>query len=384
MDAVWPLAKVRRVSERGNRLYRGLDRYVGVPLVVSVGRFRRRRTPPTRPARIVVLKTGAIGDTILLSGPLRDLRAAFPESRVVLVTSTSNAEAGRLLDDADEVVSTPISRPWLAIRRIRAERADLLLDFASWPRIDALVSAFAGTPYTIGFATSGQHRHHAYDAVVEHSDTRHELDNYRALIVAAGARAASSPYVAPPGVLARSRIPESPFVVLHLWAAGIQKERKEWSLDRWRGLASELTRRGFTIALTGGLADVERSRAFLADGPPLGPSIDFTGTLSLPELVDLLGHSSGLVTVNTGVMHLAAAAGVPTVALNGPTSSRRWGPIGPRCVSVDSETPGCGYLNLGFEYAGRPSDCMEGVSVARVLEATLDLVDEEKGVPRSA
>jgi ADP-heptose:LPS heptosyltransferase len=68
-------------------------------------------------------------------------------------------------------------------------------------------------------------------------------------------------------------------------------------------------------------------------------------------------------------MHLAAAVGAPTIALNGPTSAARWGPIGPNVVCVDSELPGCGYLNLGFEYDGRRTDCMQGISVERVATA---------------
>jgi ADP-heptose:LPS heptosyltransferase len=81
--------------------------------------------------------------------------------------------------------------------------------------------------------------------------------------------------------------------------------------------------------------------------------------------------------VNTGVMHLAAATGATTVALNGPTSEARWGPIGERAVSVNSDLPGCGYLNLGFEYdRGRP-DCMRAISVDRVTEAVLALTGDD-------
>ena len=78
------------------------------------------------------------------------------------------------------------------------------------------------------------------------------------------------------------------------------------------------------------------------------------------------------MSVNTGVMHLAAAVGAPTIALNGPTSATRWGPIGANVVCVDSELPGCGYLNLGFEYDGHRTDCMRGISVDRVATAVLE------------
>jgi ADP-heptose:LPS heptosyltransferase len=383
---VGSLAKVSQVSERGNRLYRALDRYAGVPLVAAAGLLSRRRSLPVQIDRIAVLKTGAIGDTILVSGPLQDLRTAYPEARIVLFTSASNADAGRLLGVADEVVSTPVARPWTAARRIRSERPDVLLDFASWPRIDALLSAVAGRAFTVGFRTAGQHRHYPYDAVAEHSDVRHELDNYRALLAPLGVRATSLPRVLPRGVLSEDRYPPTPYVVLHLWAAGIRKELKEWPFERWAQLARELAGRRFTLALTGGADDVERSRAFASLCEEAGlPVINLAGLLTLDELVDLLARGSGLVSVNTGVVHIGAAASVPTVAINGPTSSRRWGPLGPHSASVDSEHTGCGYLNLGFEYAGRRTDCMDGVSVARVLARTLELLaTAESDVPQTA
>ena len=59
------------------------------------------------------------------------------------------------------------------------------------------------------------------------------------------------------------------------------------------------------------------------------------------------------------------------MALNGPTSALRWGPVGPRTVCVDSDLPGCGFLNLGFEYEGQREDCMAGISVDRVADAAL-------------
>jgi ADP-heptose:LPS heptosyltransferase len=75
-------------------------------------------------------------------------------------------------------------------------------------------------------------------------------------------------------------------------------------------------------------------------------------------------------------MHLAAASGAPTVGLNGPTSARRWGPVGERALSVDSGFDGCGYLHFGWEYRGQREDCMVGITVDRVLDAVLGLTGD--------
>jgi heptosyltransferase I len=101
---------------------------------------------------------------------------------------------------------------------------------------------------------------------------------------------------------------------------------------------------------------------------------DTAGKHSLEELADLLGAATCVVSVNTGIAHLAAAVGVPTITLNGPTAGRRWGPIGPRAVGVDSGLAGCGYLDFGWEYKGKRRDCMQGISPDRVLQAVVDAV----------
>jgi len=64
--------------------------------------------------------------------------------------------------------------------------------------------------------------------------------------------------------------------------------------------------------------------------------VDAAGSLSLLELADVLAAADAVVSVNTGVMHLAAEVGARTVSLEGPTSAARWAPVGPRVRSVES------------------------------------------------
>ena len=83
------------------------------------------------------------------------------------------------------------------------------------------------------------------------------------------------------------------------------------------------------IVLTGSEDDWPRADAFQVGCNGLGDSIvNAAGDYRFPELVDLLAGASCTVSVNTGVMHLAAATGAPTIGLNGPTAEHRWGPIG--------------------------------------------------------
>jgi heptosyltransferase-3 len=357
------------VTERGNPRLRFLDRYAGVPLVVLLGAVRRRRRLPDSIRRVGILNSTNVGDTVLISPVIRDVAAALASSEVVVFTSPSTAPLVRLIEGV-HVVVLRLSSPAQALPAIRRERLDAVLDFDPWPRIEALYSALSGARFTAGFRTSGQYRHYAYDTSVEHSTEIHQLDNYRRVARALGVESTSTPAFAPPGAISRDELPQEPYVVFHLWPSGFRSALKEWPFQRWHALAGTLAGRGYRIVLTGGPADVARTKEFAESAPELrGTMEDVAGKYDLSAVLDVLAGSSCVVSVNTGLMHMAAAVGVPTVALNGPTSERRWGPIGERVVSVNSSFTGCGYLDLGWEYEGRRTDCMDGIEVERVIDA---------------
>jgi ADP-heptose:LPS heptosyltransferase len=364
-------------TDRDTHVLRVLDRYLGVPLValLRLRRVWRRRSRPTTIRRIGLIKTAAIGDTILLSAITRDIAAAFPAADVMLFTGPENYEIGTLLDGVSHVVKVPVTRPWRAAREIRRHQLDVLIDCGQWPRVDAAITAMSRASFTIGFRTRGQARHFAYDVAVPHSAELHEVDNYRQLARVIGVTSRSLPSLRDVPCSPDDELPAYRFVVFHLWAGGYMNHMKQWPAERWRQLAGELVADGMSIVLTGGPADVRRAKRFIDESTDLGSSVvDLTGRYSVRELICLLRRSSCVVSVNTGVMHLAAVLGVPTVALNGPVPERRWGPVGPRVRSVNSTLPGCGYLNLGWEYDGARADCMESIAVADVLAAVREVL----------
>jgi heptosyltransferase III len=362
--------------ERGNPALRLLDRYAGIPIVAAGGLVRRRRPRPAEPRRIGVLNSTNIGDTVLLAPVLEDLARGFPDAEVLLFAGPVNLPLARLIEGVTPV-ELRLSSPVSAVRAIRGQRLDAIVDFDQWPRVEPVYCLLSGAEWRAGFRSPGQHRHYAFDASVDHADAVHELDNYRRLVRLLGVESRSEPRIRAPELLAPQRRPPSPYAVFHLWPTGVRSGLKEWPWERWRELVRELTARGLTVVVTGSSADAPRTREFLSACGDLAPGlVDAAGKYDLAEVVDLLSGSRCVVSVNTGVMHLAAATGAPTVGLNGPTSARRWGPRGERAVSVDSSFDGCGYLHFGWEYRGRREDCMLGIPVDRVLDAVLRLTGD--------
>jgi ADP-heptose:LPS heptosyltransferase len=342
-------------------------------LLRLLGMVRKKRPLPSGIERIGLMKTAGIGDVVLLCAIAHDLLQSFPAARLVVVAGPENAAMAELIPGA-EVVRLPTAKPWQAVPLLRAAKLDVLLDFGQWTRVEALYTALSGARWHAGFDTPGQRRAYAYDLAVPHRPEVPEIENYRALVAGVGVRAISDPrFDAPHGVAAPT---EEPYAVLHLWPGGFRSELREWPAERWRELAGQLAAGGLMLVLTGGPGDRERTEAFIAScGETAGRMVSVAGRYRLPELVGVLAAARCVISVNTGVMHMAAAAGARTIALNGPTSSLRWGPIGPEVVNLDSELAGCGFLNLGFEYEGQRLDCMAGISVERVLAATQEPVD---------
>lgn len=363
---------------RGSGLLKRIDRYAGVALLAPFAlQPRRPDVALASVRRIGLLKSAAIGDTLLLAGLLVDLRRAHPEAVIVFITGPDNHAAARLLPGrADEHVVVSPRDPVAAIRAIRRAKLDLIVDLGAWPRFDALLATLSGARLRVGFRTENQHRHFGFDRSIGHSSLIHERENYARLLSKIGVDARSPAEIVPPQVL--RDYPPGKYAVFHPWSSGYMHHVKEWPADRWIALAAMLSRRGWTIVLSGGPGEKPRAASLADSIRSCGIDVlDRAGRHTLPELADLLSKSEVVVSVNTGVMHLASLVGARTVSLEGPTPPHRWGPLGPRTRSVVSTYSGSGYLNLGFEYAGQRHDCMDGISVAAVRLAIDELVTHD-------
>lgn len=360
-------------QERGNFLYHLIDRYAGVPLVMLGGLCRPKGAAvPQVIHKIGILKTACIGDTILLDAISKDLRNKWPHAKQILFTGRDNWHIGNMLDEIDDVIVLPMNRPWAASKIIYAAgRFDVWLDFSQWARIDALLTMVARAACKIGFSTPGQHRHFGYDFKVKHRRDVHELENYRNL-----ARVAGINPQALPAISSGSRqgvnfdlAPERPYVVLHMFPGGAKAHMKEWPRENWLELAQFLLSAGRTVVFTGGPADVSRAQALVERLSSKNRVYNLAGRLALPQLPGLLAGANLVVSVNTGVMHMAAAVGVRLIALHGPTSPQRWGPLSEKAEVIKPQNMGCSpCLHLGFEYKCNSNYCMQNIPAHVVID----------------
>lgn len=375
---------VKTGAERGRGLLRALDRWVGMPVLATLGLLRSKRPKPASFESIGICVFAAIGDALLASALIGDLKRAHPHLKITIFATSANAEVFKLVSGCDELVLVPITKPLAAIRQMRAHPVDILLDSSQWSRIGALLSVFSSAQWTVGFRTKGQFRHFSYDFSVDHSPNIHELDNFHALLAPLRVKTGSMPQIDLQTLESINCLNiKQPYLVFHPWASGNHFELREWPIQHWVELANKALKAGYGLVFTGGPGDVTRAEALLKEierahqeAIPEGMLISLAGKADLATTAAYLQNAAAVVSVNTGTMHLAAILGAPLIALHGPTNPDRWGPsypgrateVGPIVLGPGRDQGGA-YLNLGFEYPKTPTYLMNQISTQELVEA---------------
>jgi ADP-heptose:LPS heptosyltransferase len=315
-----------------------------------------------------------VGDLLFSLPALYNLRARFPDSRIVSVVRPACADLLRMSGLVDEIIERPRQTDIRVIRLLRKEHLDFVLLFSTSCGIWALALA-SGAKRRIGFvhSMSGFLLHKS----VPWSPPPSTANNLR-LVEAIGCTIVKSDYVGlikPPEAEmdAASRILHcagieegKPFAVI---APGTStgKEIKRWPDERFAEtadrLADEMGIRSAVIGLDGGNRVCRLSRNIA----------DLTGGTSLPMLAAVLQKAKVFIGVDSGAMHLAAAVGTPVVGLFGPTDHRITGPQGEghAVVTVNADCSPCfrSECNLSRK-------CMEGITAEMVFSKAALVINQ--------
>jgi ADP-heptose:LPS heptosyltransferase len=350
---------------------------------------------------VLLLRLERIGDLLMAIEAIQDARATWPEAEIDLAIGRWNLAIASLLPDVTRI--EVLNVPWLArgeagdrwpalvghARRWRARRYDLVVNFEPDIRSNAL-AWMTGAPIRAGYSSGGGS---AFLTSAEPYDAASHVSHNARAIVARAAGLSGAPYRAVEDSgshrSSRLRVPEEarararerlggarrPLVGIH---AGGGRPSKQWHLDRFGAVGREISAtRNATIVLTGGPDD--RTLVESVERMMTGATvINAAGATDLVDLAALLGALDVLVTGDTGPMHLAAAVGTPVVALFGPSDPARYGPRASRerILHGDVACRPCGQVRLPpARCRGHVPDCLDGISVADVVRATLDLVD---------
>jgi heptosyltransferase-3 len=285
---------------------------------------------PKQPRQILVTCPQRLGDVLLTTALIRSLKLAWPQAQidVMVLRGTEGVLAGN--PDIRRVL-TQVQR--LPLREKLREAARLWrrydLGVAAIPTDRSRLYAWIGGRFRIGFLTAGEKGKRRWlDRYVMFDD----LDTHT---VAMQARLVElleiTPafQVVPPVASAEEQaalaalLPKWPYVVLH----PCPKFRyKMWRPDGWAELATWLHGQGYEIVLSGS-GDADERAYVAAIEARLGfACANLAGQLSLAQNATVLKEAALFVGPDTVATHLAAACGVPTLALFGPSNPVKWGP----------------------------------------------------------
>jgi ADP-heptose:LPS heptosyltransferase len=275
--------------------------------------------------RILFITSTRIGDAVLSTGLLDHLLATHPGARITIACGPA-AEGlfARMPNRAATIVMTKrgLARHWIDLwRRTVTTRWDLVVDLRG--------SGFAWTvpARRRAIKKGGRRPGHRILHIAE------------ALAVTPAPRPVA--WFAPEDATrVAALLPDGPFLALGPTA---NVRMKVWPAERFVQLAQALTGPegplpGAPVVVLGGPGDVERGMAapLLAALPA---ATDLVGRLSLPEAAAVLARAALYVGNDSGLMHLAAATGAPTLGLFGPTLAAEYAPIGLRAQAVLAKGP---------------------------------------------
>jgi len=332
--------------------------------------------------RILILKWSAMGDVVIATTAMEDVRRAFPEAEIDL--NTMPAFAGLFAHDPRfrEVFGFPFRGPdrglggvlrWL--RKVRAGRYDLLVDLQANDRsrfMVGLLKLLPGRPrYRIGIRGRFPYNVHPDPIPMPW----HVFDVTRSALANAGIpRTTDRPVL---HVSERNEADARDLMAkcgLHpgrfgVFLPGCQAAGylKRWGAERYAELARRLVAEGLEkVALIGGPDEAdELGRIEALAGPAV---VNLCGRTRILDIVPVVRAAAFVVANDTGPGHIASATGRPLTVICGPTDPNRVRPVGPAVTALQADH-GC--INC---YCKRPCDhdheCMAHVPPERVL-ATL-------------
>jgi ADP-heptose:LPS heptosyltransferase len=310
--------------------------------------------------RVLFIGPTRIGDAVLSSGVLGWMLTRWPGARLTVAAGPAAAPFYAEVPRLDDVIVLDKRRGghwrrlwWKTVGRYWTAIADTRRSAVTW-----LVPA--GRRYMMGYQRAGMHKVMQASAMV-------------------GASAPLAPQV---WLAARHRAAAKELIpggdpVLAL-APTANWGGKQWPAERFVALAERLCARGgplmdARIAVFAGPGERPAAEPVLAAIPP-ARRIDLAGRLDLLTAAACLARVDLFVGNDSGLMHLAAAAGAPTLGLFGPSREEHYGPWGPHARAVRTELSYDAILaKPGYDYM-RHDTHMETLSVDAAFAAARELL----------
>ena len=290
-----------------------LSRLVPARLVRGAGR-------PSAPEPLCILRPGGLGDLVLLTRAALELKLDL--RALHWICERRNAPWARFLNLPHSCYDDPVS-----IRRalFAPNRFACVVNSEQTFGLSALYSArlcAEGAPH-IGF--SSNIRSDLFSTVVPYEQEAHELKQFKELLAAAIAKGGNSAPMqttsARNAEIEAQSVPRSVTVAL----AGIQAPSKRLPVADWQRVLQSAEERYEHVALVGAPADLGFAKA-LGKGTQ-GRVENLVGRLSFDDVIARIRSSERLISVDSGLVHVADFFGVPSSVYFPAGNPAKWGPL---------------------------------------------------------
>lgn len=335
----------------------------------------------SEPGNVLVVRLGAMGDVIHALPAVASLRRRFPRARICWAIEPRWAPLLEANPSIDEVIELP-ARDWFrdkltlsawreaatARRGLKDRGFALAVDLQGLIK-SALIARASGAARRFGFAPGALRESAAgvfYTARVA-CRSAHVVERCLELTAAAGGGGDPGPveFPLPPG-RPSAELPAGDFVLagpLAGWTG------KQWPPEHYAVLAGILWEKtGVPLVLDCPPGEDRYVRTIASAAPPGSCLVHAS---DLPELIAATRRARAVVGVDSGPLHLAAALGVPGVAVYGRTDPARNGPYGGSIEVLRSP-----WAATSYKRAERIDPAMEAIApqdVWRALRAKLEV-----------
>lgn len=301
--------------------------------------------------RILVVRYRFIGDTILTVPFLRNLRNAYPNAVIDVLVGP---QSGAVLENCpyvNELIEFDTTRfhkydsgkgrtksflsYLLMLRKRKYDTVFLLKRSLS----SGILALFTGARYRVGYATEG--RNLLLTHPVKWRKDVHEVESLFDILDSAGIKITNKELeswstddeITKTSAIVPETAHEGLKILVHAPAA---HPDKMYPLEKWEVVLSELNSKlhdaNPLFFFSGAERDASLNETLIAKSGVAG--VNPAGKLSLRESMALYRQMDLAVCVDSGPAHLCAAAGIPTVAIFGPTDPVRWRPYGAKHTAV--------------------------------------------------
>jgi heptosyltransferase-1 len=342
--------------------------------------------------RILVVKLSSFGDVVHAMPALSDLAAARPDVEIDWLVEEGFASIAALHPSVGEIITVADRRlrwppyRWPALiahrnrlrKKLQARRYNLVVDLQGL--LKSVATARLAIAPIAGYDANSIREPAAsrfYDRTFDVSRDLHAVERNRCLLAAAlgyEVPAGKGSFGLTKGEGGRGGLPGRYAILIHSasWPSKLWPERE------WQRLVRHLADRGLPGVLPWG-SEEEKARAKRIAAS--GNAIVLSERLGGAELAGVIGGAVCAVGLDSGLMHLATALGVPGVWLFGPTDPGLTGPYGDKQTVVQSTNPAAPCRTRDCAHAAGGKTCMERVDFERVAEA-VDRLAAESGNPR--